>query len=1726
MLGIGENNSFRIAYIGKVALILIVFLFLSINVSATWWNSSYQYRRQINCSNIDDGIPIVINGSDGFDLGCGKQIVWAYCSGTGTALYYNNCSDYVVANDTTQLPMEVEQGNGTSYLPSQVWSDYAGVWHFANLLESANGNNATTVGDPAQNETKIDGGYSLDGDDAFDVAHSPSIDIGDSDLSIMFWTKTSIGSGDCTIWLNKQADTEYVSFESYCGLADKPFRWLIKNPSGTACVVYTDDTWADGNWHFITVTYDISDCSNTKIYIDGSLASIGVQEDNDNIDGSNSADMSLFYKSTTNSNFLVGDVDETRIIESYLSASYINQTYQNMIGTLGFGNILAEEQQVTYPAITLNSPQDNAITNDNTPDFNFTVTGNETSYSCELFINDTGYGVANTEDDTEDAYGCEGSFDASYPCSNAVDEDWATKAGALDGNDAIVYENYTIPDTFNSVNWTFKYANAPKAGTTTTGFYCWNYTGSVWNEIYLETGTVSDTSPATLTKTIPSDCLQNVLRLKVELTTGNTTDYSYYYEGKVTWIGTTLNNTPTVITANTSLSDGTYNWYINCSTTSTTIQSETRTITIDTTPPSIQFVHPTTAAGTYSQNYIEANVSATDSNLDKIVIYLYNSTGLVQSNVSSTSPFFVNFTNLADGTYYLNATANDTAGNLNKTATREITLAIPPSIQFVSPTPANGTTIYEDYVEINISIIDENLDVVIFNWNGTNTTYTTSQLNGSAPNYWLLINKTNLTKGDYTYYAWANDTAGNTNQTETRYLFVRRKYTSNIEQTVQVYASIERELSANRILTQPISIDDVIDSVLIPVLTIKQWVEIPWSNNTNLNMTLNVWIFNNRGVDVVSDILVDVDENFTDFTISGLSSGSEYLHTETKYYTRPPSSDASFNFTPATLSGGAYGTSNEIKMILPVDPVTKGPIATLVEIYQSILTQDYLKTFLSAIRMNYEVLQLNDIARAMASYVFEVYQSIQIVDMIEKFKSALVEVTQQLQLSDVVQRIFLTFRKPEQQLQLQDFTTRILSSERTFQEILNIYDSLTKILTYERTTQEQAQLQDLASRIFSGVRKPEQQLQLQDTFTLFFSGTISIQQQLQLQDFTTRILSSERTFQEILNIYDSLTKILTYERTTQEQLQLQDLVSRIFSGIRTPEQQLQLQDFTTRILSSERTFQEILNIYDSLTKVAAYGRVTQEQAQLQDLVSRIFSGIRKPEQQITISDIIETLLTKKAIQIQETISLDIQIKRIFSGIRTASQQIFLYISAEKQSLPVIHSVELQVLNLGNSRDLILRINVTDPDDNLDYVKFGDYEVFSPPAGGLVSLNISDELSQAGDVYVYDQAGYSDFYEINFSLTDNGYQQIYPIEDLDQQVIEVNDTLRNLHSTLPLKYNITHYQLGTTLTGGNFYGTLSASSNVSLYTKLQGDFLTNYTYAWQQFLNETSWVYNQSLERPLNITSNISGITWNVSVGNATLPRGYTENCTYCSNHTVSFTDTYYNEREWYHYGDAIEDKFYQDIEDVVIGERTEYWWEYYYRNLTDVELINISANISINDSLINWGDFIRIFNDTAWVNLTEPNITIKSSDCNSTTPSLYCHNISKQGISYRFCGCSMDKDNDGRVDYFRVIIPEFSKWNVRVGGYTTPAPVKLVRPYLGLECSKDRWGDTYETTNGTLLCCRGEWRWEDECERKQIEGLPIISAWLPYMFIALFVICLLIFVLSERERILGLFEVE
>ncbi|MBI5332648.1 MAG: DUF853 family protein [Candidatus Aenigmarchaeota archaeon] len=170
--------------------------------------------------------------------------------------------------------------------------------------------------------------------------------------------------------------------------------------------------------------------------------------------------------------------------------------------------------------------------------------------------------------------------------------------------------------------------------------------------------------------------------------------------------------------------------------------------------PYIEFNASTTSAGNHSQNWIEVNTTAIDTNLGTITIRLYNTTGLVSSSTNTSLPAFKNFTSLADGTYYINATANDSAGNSNNTATRAITLDTTKPALILSRPSNNSYLNYSANIGLNYSASDSYLSAVWYNLdNGTNST--------------LTGNTTfNTTEGQHTLYIYANDSAGNLNSTQ------------------------------------------------------------------------------------------------------------------------------------------------------------------------------------------------------------------------------------------------------------------------------------------------------------------------------------------------------------------------------------------------------------------------------------------------------------------------------------------------------------------------------------------------------------------------------------------------------------------------------------------------------------------------------------------------------------------------------------------------------------------------------------------------------------------------------------------------------------------------------------------------------------------------------------------------------------------------------------------------
>lgn len=111
-----------------------------------------------------------------------------------------------------------------------------------------------------------------------------------------------------------------------------------------------------------------------------------------------------------------------------------------------------------------------------------------------------------------------------------------------------------------------------------------------------------------------------------------------------------------------------------------------------------------------------------NASLYSCIVYFNGSDKGSDGTVSNDTDTILTTSTLDVGTYdwYVNCT---TLGDIKQSEIRTLTiLETLPDIRFVSPTAGTGATIYDDYVMVNITVSEDELDTFIFNWNGTNYT--------------------------------------------------------------------------------------------------------------------------------------------------------------------------------------------------------------------------------------------------------------------------------------------------------------------------------------------------------------------------------------------------------------------------------------------------------------------------------------------------------------------------------------------------------------------------------------------------------------------------------------------------------------------------------------------------------------------------------------------------------------------------------------------------------------------------------------------------------------------------------------------------------------------------------------------------------------------------------------------------------------------------------------------
>ena len=185
---------------------------------------------------------------------------------------------------------------------------------------------------------------------------------------------------------------------------------------------------------------------------------------------------------------------------------------------------------------------------------------------------------------------------------------------------------------------------------------------------------------------------------------------------------------------NLTSSDGSVIWTVNCTDPSgNTGAGEIWNYTVDTVYPTIDFESDTTASGNHSQNWIYVNITVNETNFNKTILYIYNSTGIMMTIEGNETILLSNTseeTNLSDGTYYFNATTYDLAGNRNSTAIRMVVLdTTPPVITITSI--ANNTMLSATSLPYNLTgNVSDNIIGVNFT-----SFYQNGILNKSAVDY-------------------------------------------------------------------------------------------------------------------------------------------------------------------------------------------------------------------------------------------------------------------------------------------------------------------------------------------------------------------------------------------------------------------------------------------------------------------------------------------------------------------------------------------------------------------------------------------------------------------------------------------------------------------------------------------------------------------------------------------------------------------------------------------------------------------------------------------------------------------------------------------------------------------------------------------------------------------------------------------------------------------------------
>jgi hypothetical protein len=251
------------------------------------------------------------------------------------------------AVSAANYPMEVEQGNATSYGDiAAMWRNAGavGVWHFADSAtqstDSADYNNITwltAANAPSRTTGKI--GYALNiqgaggaGNHKGAIKSSPTgLPSGTQANSQLMWVYPT-GWGDNNIKYYAGFGQEAVTYKLN-GVGFDGTTHVIQS-IGWGNEVTAATAYSLNNWQFGAFTYNGTGANLRKLYANKTLDYVGTATS-----AINNVQITLGYTTSATQQQSIGNLDEYRIYNYALSWAEINATQENIAGTAGYGTL-------------------------------------------------------------------------------------------------------------------------------------------------------------------------------------------------------------------------------------------------------------------------------------------------------------------------------------------------------------------------------------------------------------------------------------------------------------------------------------------------------------------------------------------------------------------------------------------------------------------------------------------------------------------------------------------------------------------------------------------------------------------------------------------------------------------------------------------------------------------------------------------------------------------------------------------------------------------------------------------------------------------------------------------------------------------------------------------------------------------------------------------------------------------------------------------------------------------------------------------------------------------------------------------------------------------------------------------------------------------------------------------------------------------------------------------